>query len=84
MDSLAQKFAYATDLNWMEQKAKEEPGYLFPLVIRVNKAFSEWPDGIKHNVHIGNDDKHIYTFRITYDDLKKIGSLPEVQSMTIR
>lgn len=84
MDSLKKKFTHATDVNWIEKKAKEDPKYLFPLVIRANKAFSEWPGGIRHNVHIGNDDKHIYTFRITYDDMKKVASLPEVESMTIR
>lgn len=84
MNCLTKKFTHATDVRWIEQKAKEDPKYLFPLVVRANKAFSEWPDGIKHTVHMSNDNKHIYTFRITCDDLKKIGSLPEIESMTIR
>ncbi len=82
-ESLRDKFELAADYDWVKQKSTEEPGYTFPFFIETSKLIEKWPDGISPNSST-NNDRHFYTFRMTYEDLRRVGSIPDVKAITIK
>ncbi len=81
LTSLKAKFSHAHDVDRIEQKAKEDPGFLFPCLMQSSRPIHQWPEGVSIQSAI-ND--RFYTARLTYENLKKAAGLRDVVSITIR
>ena len=80
-NELTEKVQSVREAEWAADKAKEDPSFVFPCLVRTFESVSDWPDDVKPDSVTAHE---FYTFRITYDTLEKIASMPEVRSLTIR
>ena len=68
------------EVDFIEKKAKEDPSFRFPCLIQTSSPIESWPENVKPDSAINGE---FYTARITYEQLKKVGTMPQIRAMTI-